>query len=66
MELCVFVEVDLTACLNFSCLYMFHSISLHYYEITFGSVFCISIRPEDSFEILLYKRQWSLSVFGWL
>ena len=26
MELCVFVELDLTACLDFSCLYMFHSI----------------------------------------
>ena len=27
---CVFVQLDLTACLDFSCLYMFHSISLHF------------------------------------
>ena len=26
MELCVFVELHLTACLDFSCLYMFHSV----------------------------------------
>ena len=53
MELCVFVELDLTAFLDFSCLYMFHSVLLHWYKTTFGSVFCMQNRPEDRrFKIL--------------
>ena len=53
MELCfVELELDLIACLNFSCFCVFHSmLAAFYYETTLGSVFWISNRPEDCFKI---------------
>ena len=41
MELCAFVELDLKACLDFSCVYRFHS-TLAVLLDNFGSVLCIS------------------------
>ena len=53
MELCVFVELDLTACLDVS---YFGHVSFHFscilYETTLGSVFWIPNCPEDRFKIL--------------
>ena len=53
MELCAFVELDLTACLDVSyfctCFIPFSCIL---YETTLGSVFWISNCPEDRFKIL--------------
>ena len=60
------VGLDVTSCLDFSCLYRFHST----FAVSLLDNFWLSVLhfscPNDRFEILWHQRQWSPFVFGWL
>ena len=63
----VFIELDLTTCLDFSCCTGFIPLSLHFFQTTFGPVFWISNCAEDRFEIdPVPAMAMEAIVFGWL
>ena len=43
MEQCALVELDLTACLDFSCMYRFHSTFAVYYKTTLAQCFAFQL-----------------------